>query len=102
MCDCEQAKASSSWIVKKARKQHWCCECPVPIAVGESYHIFSGVWDDFAASFKTCALCTKARPDYESTLDPYDCAPCLGSLWDDARNNDWLCRRGWIEEMVAG
>lgn len=102
MCDCEGPKASNTWVVKKARKAHDCCECGDTIEIGSPYQITSGIWDEFVGSFKTCLLCVGARADYEDTLTIWDCRPCLTGLWDDAQSNDWFCKRGFFEDMVAG
>ena len=56
--------------VKKARKEHRCCECGATIQVGEQYEYIAGKWDGEISSFKTCLTCSRIRSDY--------CAPYTG------------------------
>jgi hypothetical protein len=59
-CDLEQPDFWSEKL-RKARKQHHCCECGSQINLGEVYHYCSGKWDDSINSFKTCLSCHKVR-----------------------------------------
>lgn len=43
--------------IRKARKEHRCCECRLPIRAGETYQHVWGVWDGHMETFKTCAAC---------------------------------------------
>lgn len=81
-CDCE---APSAFFEKTriARKAHRCCECKRTIAKGEPYEYASGIWEDGALSFKTCAQCAAMRKDFEH----YDeCGICFGDLGEAAHN----------------
>lgn len=50
-----------SVAIRRARKQHVCCECLEPIAVGERYEIFEGCWDGEWQTYKTCLFCLRER-----------------------------------------
>lgn len=56
---CEQAKCFTE-KKRKARKQHFCCECRAIINKGDYYVYSSGIWDD-PMSFKTCLNCDLVR-----------------------------------------
>lgn len=46
---------------RRARKQHRCCECGIPILCGEIYQQTFGIWDGGAEVFRTCATCEWLR-----------------------------------------
>lgn len=47
-----------SWAkVRRARKQHCCCECLATIEPGEHYMETTGVWDGRADRFRQCLFC---------------------------------------------
>ena len=102
MCDCELPEAT---MVRQptARKEHVCCECGGTIKVGESYQLFSGVWDGHGASFKTCAECCEAREYYRHyVMQRGDCDPCFGEFWNDATDyGNELTREEWLSAMRA-
>lgn len=50
--------------LKKARKNHKCCECGEIIPAGNQYQYISGKWDGDFLTFKTCATCAAIRSDY--------------------------------------
>lgn len=50
--------------VRKARKNHVCCECFSEISTNEEYQFTSGVWDGEPDSYKVCASCVELRNDY--------------------------------------
>jgi len=50
--------------VRKARKEHKCCECHEEIKAQESYQYCSGIWDGEPSSYKTCLSCVTLRNDY--------------------------------------
>lgn len=54
-----------------AHKEHTCCECGGIIEVGETYYVYSGVWDSGPETFKTCTDCNQLREavDEGSRLD---------------------------------
>lgn len=57
--------------IRKAKKQHECCECRESIRVDERYERITGVWDGEFSTFKTCMPCARLR-EYlltESDLD---------------------------------
>ena len=51
----------ASWRV--ARKEHHCCECHEPIAVGQRYEYASVCYDGSWSHAKTCELCARIRDD---------------------------------------
>lgn len=58
MCECDfDGPSVQTTTVRKAAKDHACCECDVPIAKGDLYQVVSGVWDGRGDSFKTCGTC---------------------------------------------
>lgn len=63
MCDCVTPSAFNE-IMRKAKKEHKCCECCQKIKPGEKYQYCSGVWDGVPDSYKTCLLCVKLRENY--------------------------------------
>lgn len=71
--------------IRKARKQHRCCECPSPIMPGEHYEHVSGVWDGRGESFKTCEPCAVFRQQFMQDLDQYRFAVIVsfGHLWEE-------------------
>lgn len=70
MCDVEMPEAFNQ-LIRKARKEHECCECCLPINSGDKYEYSSGIWDGRPDSFKTCLSCVEIRKDYEnSTREP--------------------------------
>jgi hypothetical protein len=73
--------------VRKARKEHKCCECNRTIKIRYRYQMFKGIWDGKAARFKTCNPCALLRD--EIAQDSYDHeAPAFGELGEYARELD--------------
>lgn len=62
-------------VLRKARKQHHCCECMSPIMPGEIYEYASGVWVGTGQSFKTCTPCAEFRQQFLEDL--------YSSHWDN-------------------
>lgn len=60
--DYEEAACSSTKL-RKARKEHICCECGEKIQSGEQYEYVSGIWSGKPDEFKTCILCKRIRED---------------------------------------
>lgn len=58
-------------IIRKARKDHKCCECHGIIQKGEKYRYSSGIWDD-PESFKQCEDCYKLIKEINSHIREYD------------------------------
>ena len=44
---------------RKARREHRCCECREPIAVGQSYEYVSGKFEGDFFRQRTCLLCVE-------------------------------------------
>jgi hypothetical protein len=76
MCDCISPSAYKENI-RKARKQHKCCECANNILKGDNYQYASGVWDGYPGDYKTCLSCVSVRREFEQE---YDCCIAFGEL----------------------
>jgi hypothetical protein len=63
MCMIDECDAPSVYLpqIRKARKEHKCCECFRQIEIGEQYEQVTGNWDGSWGSFKTCLHCLEAR-----------------------------------------
>jgi len=47
----------------RARKQHDCCECDVPIKPGDVHEVVSGIWDGRPDRYRTCLGCVALRAE---------------------------------------
>lgn len=65
--------------IRKARKDHKCCECHGRISAGELYVYCSGIGDEGPESFKTCLECDDIRDSYDAKERPMEGAP-FGAL----------------------
>jgi len=72
--------------VRKARREHKCCECQGIIKPGEKYHIFKGCWEGKWDEFKTCLDCIEVRDEIRS-LYRDDEGPPFGDLGEWARES---------------
>ncbi|MFK3873082.1 hypothetical protein [Pseudoalteromonas rhizosphaerae] len=95
MSDCEIPSAFSE-TVRKARKQHACCECSQKISVGENYQYCSGVWDGKPDSYKTCLSCLKIRENY--VAETGECV-AFESLRESISNSFYL--NYGVKEFIA-
>ena len=50
--------------LRRARKEHTCCECGDAIKPGDLYEDSDGLWDGMWAKHRTCARCVNVRADY--------------------------------------
>ena len=66
-------------IVRKANKEHKCCECDRTIENGENYRHTSGVWDGEPESYNQCLNCYHIM-DVVSREGEFDESPCFGFL----------------------
>ena len=99
MCDCEAPECiSTEW--RKARKEHRCIECHVPIAPGELYEFISGIWDGEPDSYKTCRACAFKRKHIENKRYP-ECGPCFGDLVSEVREDHYYWRQAIRERDRA-
>ena len=100
--------------MRKARKDHKCCECHGTIKRGEKYHYHHGVWCGEAASYKVCTDCEMLRTDCDRDAR-YDERTPFEGLHDSIegirepelinRFAEIIRRRGatlplWIEELT--
>ena len=59
-CSCDSTGAAfETTSIRRARKQHRCCECGEPIEPGDTYQIVEGMWEGDFATFKTCERCVE-------------------------------------------
>lgn len=72
MCE---SPATYMMRVRRARKEHRCCECGGKILKGESYNYHSGVWDGQGRSFKVCPECDLLRADLDFDAHGDDAVP---------------------------
>ena len=84
MCDYEDGDAPEFFAEKarkarKARKMYQCCECPTTIAIGDTYRLYVGKWDDFEwyRRCQSCALIADA-------MNAIHCSWTFSSLWEGA------------------
>jgi hypothetical protein len=61
--DCDVCSCAKE-VIRKARKQHKCCECGNVINIGENYQYVSGIWDGEPSSYKTCESCSSVRDSF--------------------------------------
>ena len=54
----------SEYNVKKARKDHHCCECRGTIKKGDSYEVIAGMWEGDFQIYKTCLDCQSIRKEF--------------------------------------
>lgn len=81
-----------SWAkVRRARKQHCCCECLAPIEPGEHYMETTGVWDGRADRFRQCLFCGELMSLASSHPSVFH--------EDDAPTFDGLF--AWLSDMAA-
>jgi len=50
--------------IRKAVKEHKCCECHDPILPGQEYEYASGRFEGDYLTFRTCKTCLQIRSDY--------------------------------------
>lgn len=53
-----------SQVLRRARREHTCCECGETITPGDLYEVAKGKWDGDWNEYKTCARCVNVRTDY--------------------------------------
>lgn len=69
MCDCDCITPDAFWQrLRKARKEHVCCECRREIVIGETYVCVSGIWDGYPETHKICQPCEALRQS-EQTIN---------------------------------
>jgi hypothetical protein len=82
-CDYEPWDFYSNRVVK-ARKQHKCYECRMPIVPGDRYEYVTGKCDGAIDTFRTCGKCVDLRTWVQNNV------PCLcwahGNLFSDLRD----------------
>ncbi len=110
----EGGPSCSTQVVRTARKEHRCCECREVIPVGVRYEFFSGIWDGYADSHKTCLSCVEIRNHFacqsgwmftclweqlEENFFPDMKAggPCMQGLSPEAKARLFERRMKWLE-----
>lgn len=70
--------------IRKARKQHKCCECKQPILIGERYAnmfmIYDGIAEDFKQHLCCWSLCRKINHEIVDSMDHGQCAYNFGEI----------------------
>ena len=99
--DCESPEVFEQ-VIRKARKQHRCCECGGAITPGDYYQYAHGIWADGPAGFKTCIPCARLRRDIETEGRRKDCywePIALGYLGEyiDCYTGDSEITKRWAE-----
>lgn len=95
MCDQPQCY---TYKVRKARKEHQCCECGTNIEKGKTYHYISGIWDSKAYSYKTCNECRELQDICEQERSVYDDPLQFGGLEEHLENE--YCESDDVPENV--
>ena len=85
MCDCDGNHCITyGEAIRKARKDHKCCECYRVIKAGERYQYVSGIWSDTGFDdFKTCAHCHAMRAYFDDLAPKDECGLCLSSMQEE-------------------
>ncbi len=84
--------------LRKARKEHKCCECGGAIQAGENYHYHHGIWDGSAGSYKACQDCEALRIDVDKDVEYDDEKTAFTDLIDSVfENGDRELIRRFIE-----
>ena len=68
-CDYDQPDFINTEI-RKAKKEHKCCECGYTIKPGEQYEYVFGLWNVKPDTYKTCERCLDLR---ENLLQIFGC-----------------------------
>lgn len=76
----------------KARKQHRCCECRGFIQPGEKYHVFKGIWEGEASTWKSCEDCQQLRNEIGKNISDPEDYPAFGLLSEHVSNNEFRPR----------
>lgn len=86
--------------IRKARKQHKCCECETVINPGDTYADIFGVWDD-ADSFKQCQKCNELG---SKLSQDNKCGYPLGQLNQELIDSDYLAKdentKQWFSQVA--
>lgn len=71
-------------IIRKARKQHTCCECGEPIKPGQRYEYVSGIFGHEPFWQRTCLQCAQIWQDFfDGRLFALNHRGCLSEkLWE--------------------
>jgi len=78
--------------IRRARKEHTCCECLQTIKPGDQYEHYRGVYDDDIFTAKTCLPCAGIRRDF------FHCGWYYGQMREDFYEcNGWDYLGEWPE-----
>lgn len=86
---CERPQAYSHKL-RKARKDHECCECSGIINKGENYHYHSGIWEFEPDSFKICVDCELLREEINSKIKYYHDKVAFKELFEVVQHSDYF------------
>lgn len=68
-------------IIRKARKNHNCCECDRQIIVGQEYEYSAGKWEGDLMDYKTCLDCSNIRKGLVCDGGTYG----VGDMWNEIK-----------------
>lgn len=119
MCMIQDSERFEVWrnTVRRAQKEHTCCECLRMIQPGESYHIEAGLLDGHWDDSKTCAHCYRAGSwlltvcgghllayVHEELQDHWDEDPGYHSMWLGRAlvgiRHDWRKKDGTLMPLL--
>lgn len=84
MCDGHDYPTVYREKIVRSRKPRRCCECSMPIAIGDRYENVFGVWDGNANTYSTCLACA----DLREAMVTVDLCPMLSQLDETIDNYD--------------
>ncbi len=85
MCDCDILRPDVfDKILRQARKDHECSECPVPIKKGDFYYDIRGLWDGSWQNHKICQDCYDLANYLQKKEDDFCWG--LGDLFEEISN----------------
>lgn len=95
---CEIATVYNETEVKRARKEHKCCECDGSIKAGTPYVSIFGVWSGEARTYKQCPECNALMHDIAGETCDTENMSGLTMLYEDVFESD---NAEWMERYVV-
>jgi len=102
MCSCDFDEGPSTYTetIRRAKKEHRCCECTKTIKPGMRYEYIWGIWEGESSDFKTCLPCVRWRKAHhlaEKSLGNDQCYAPYGGLSEtirECKDDDWERKYG--------
>lgn len=99
MCSCDLVNPDVfRSTIRKARKQHKCCECGATIQPSSKYVDIFGVWDGEPGSYKQCLECSEIG---DRLTKENDCGYAIGGLFQELIDSDFIDRNQETEEWES-